>query len=42
MGYMCAFDAKGRRCEDAVTVSVGTPPSGLSGKVSEQAAAKFG
>ncbi|QJD29971.1 cytochrome C [Methylococcus geothermalis] len=37
-----ATDAKGRRCEDAVEVVVGTPPVGLPGKVSEQSAPKFG
>jgi hypothetical protein len=37
-----ATDAKGRRCEDAVEVVVGTPPAGLPDKVSEQPAPKFG
>ncbi|QXP84406.1 hypothetical protein [Methylococcus sp. Mc7] len=37
-----ATDAKGRRCEDAVEVVVGTPPAGLPGKVSEQATPKLG
>jgi hypothetical protein len=37
-----ATDALGRRCEDAVTVAVGTPPSGLPAKVPEQAGAQWG
>ncbi len=37
-----ATDSKGRRCEDAVTVAVGNPPTDLPAKVSEQTAAKFG
>ncbi|UZR30919.1 multiheme c-type cytochrome [Methylococcus mesophilus] len=37
-----ATDAKGRRCEDAVEIAVGSPPAGLPSKVSEQPAATFG
>ncbi|WP_228719950.1 cytochrome C [Methylococcus geothermalis] len=37
-----ATDAKGRRCEDAVEVVVGSPPTGLPAKVSEQPAPKLG
>ncbi|WP_367026059.1 multiheme c-type cytochrome [Methylococcus sp. ANG] len=37
-----ATDAKGRRCEDAVEIAVGSPPSGLPAKVSEQPAPKLG
>jgi hypothetical protein len=37
-----ATDAKGRRCEDAVNVAVGTPPTGLPAKVPEQSAPKMG
>ncbi|QXP88757.1 cytochrome C [Methylococcus capsulatus] len=37
-----ATDAKGRRCEDSVEVTVGNPPSGLPGKVAEQPAPKLG
>lgn len=37
-----AFDARKRYCEAVVEVKVGTPPSGLPPKVSEQAAAQRG
>ncbi len=37
-----ATDSKGRRCEDSVTVAVGTPPTDLPAKVSEQPAPKLG
>ncbi len=37
-----ATDSKGQRCEDSITVAVGTPPTGLPNKVSEQATPKFG
>ena len=37
-----ATDALGRRCEDAVTVAVGTPLTGLPPKVKEQATPKWG
>jgi len=37
-----ATDAKGRRCEDAVEVTVGMPPSGLPAKVAEQPAPRLG
>ncbi|WP_026597605.1 hypothetical protein [Methylococcus capsulatus] len=37
-----ATDAKGRRCEDAIEVLVGNPPSGLPPKVTEQEAPKLG
>jgi hypothetical protein len=37
-----ATDALGRRCEDAVTLTVGEPPTGLPPKVTEQPAAKLG
>lgn len=36
------IDTLGRRCEDAVEVAVGTPPTGLPGKVAEQAAPVLG
>lgn len=37
-----ATDSKGRRCEDAVTVAVGNPPTDLPAKVGEQPASKLG
>jgi hypothetical protein len=37
-----AFDAKKRYCEASINVTVGTPPSGLNGKVSEQTAPSRG
>ncbi|MEW6038252.1 MAG: multiheme c-type cytochrome [Pseudomonadota bacterium] len=37
-----ATDAKGRRCEDSVEVTVGNPPAGLPAKVAEQEAPKLG
>ncbi|MDD2768271.1 MAG: Ig domain-containing protein [Methylococcus sp.] len=37
-----ATDTHNRRCEDAVEVIVGTPPSGLPAKVSEQTSPTFG
>lgn len=37
-----ATDSKGRRCDAAVNVTVGNPPSGLPAKVAEQTAAKRG
>ncbi|MDD2768268.1 MAG: putative Ig domain-containing protein [Methylococcus sp.] len=37
-----ATDAQNRRCEDAVEIVIGSPPSGLPAKVSEQTAPKLG